>query len=126
MANMDEFVRSKTVIDVDVFRLKELCLEGKFPELSAIALMAADDDERKVLSQNNETAKRINEQINKVIADKKLTIVNEIMDEFTPEKDEFLDKWSRKVALKMLEKGIDIDVISNEVYLSEEEIEALK
>ena len=62
MAKVSDFVHKKTVIDIDASKLKELCLNDEFKELSGLVLPLCNSEERKKLSKNNQTAKEINDK----------------------------------------------------------------
>lgn len=126
MASVRDFTRERTVIDVDVHRLKELCLNGEFTELSAIAMMDANEEELEILSKNNETAKMIRDKIVALNNDEKFVAYMEAHKEALEKREKVLDEWAKDTAKMMLKKGIDVDKIMDDTCLTEEEIEALK
>ena len=125
MAKVSDFVQKRTVIDIDASKIKELCLNGEFTELSGLALPLCNDEERKKLSKNNQTAKEINDKIEKILKDETYQKFSKIVDEAEEERDKLLHDWAKKTVKKMREKNISIEYIAGNSNMTPDDVKAL-
>lgn len=125
MTKVSDFVHKKIVLDVDCSKIKELCLNGEYPELSGLVIPLCNKKEREKLSKNNQIAKEINEQVEKMLNDEEFKEYLKAIEQAEEEKEELLTEWSNKTIKKMHEKNISTEHIADYFNLAPADVKDL-